>query len=159
MWVPLCNMGFHLFNTPQAYKNTRGLEEGPNEFLTKFADIWGLVLPIDGVKAIQGIDCDQNYDEVQDEVRAVCSSGPLGSACFTFALELINADTVHNTISNIVENMLEKRTLGEEDRVLVLLSPPLIYIYIHIYIYTYIYTYIYIYIYIYIRLKALATVV
>ena len=120
--------GFAFFNTPQAYKNTRGLEEGPNEFLTKFADIWGLVLPIAEVKTIQGIDCDQNFNEVQDEVRAVCSSGLLGLACFTFALKLINADMVQDTISYIVENMLEKTTLGEEDRVLVLLSPPLNYI-------------------------------
>ena len=108
------------FNTPQAYKNTRGLEEGPNEFLTKFADIWGLVLQIEEVKAIQGIGCDQNFDEVQDEVRAVCSSGPLGSACFTFALKPINADMVQDTINNTVQHMLEKRTLGEEDRALVL---------------------------------------
>jgi hypothetical protein len=121
-------MGFHFFNTPQAYKNTRGLEEGPNEFLTKFADIWGLVLPIAEVNMIQAIDCDQNFNEVRDEVRAVVSSGPLGSACFTFALKLINADSVQDTINDIVDNMLQKKTLGEEDRVLVLLSPPLNYI-------------------------------
>ena len=111
--------------TPQAYKNTRGLEEGPNEFLTKFADIWGLVLPIAETKTIQAIDCDQKFNEFQDEVRTVCSSGPLGSACFTFALKLINADLVQDTIGDIVDKMLLKKTLGEEDRVLVLLSPPL----------------------------------
>ena len=114
--------------TPQAYKNTRGLEEGPNEFLTKFADIWGLVLPIAETKTIQAIDCDQKFNEFQDEVRTVCSSGPLGSACFTFALKLINADLVQDTIGDIVDKMLLKKTLGEEDRVLVLLSPPLNYI-------------------------------
>ena len=109
---------FHFSITPQAYKKTRGLEEGPNEFFTKFADIWGLVLPSAEVKTIQGIDCDQNFNEVQDEVWAVCCSGPLGSACFTFALKLINADLVVDTIGDIVNDVLEKKTLGEEDRVL-----------------------------------------
>jgi hypothetical protein len=115
MWVPLCNMGFHLCNTLQAYKNTRGLEEGPQEFLTKFANIWGLVLPVDEVKTIQAMDCDQNFKEVQDEVLAVCKSGPLGSACFSFALKLINADLVTDTIDKVVEKMLKKQTLCEED--------------------------------------------
>jgi len=127
--------GYHSFvilncfpNLHQAYKNTRGMEEGPKEFLTKFADIMWLVLPKAETQKIMNIEFDQSFSEVKDDIVAVCNSGPLGSACFAFALKMINADMVSDTIDKVVTTMLKQTTLGDEDCVLVLLSPPLHYI-------------------------------
>ena len=104
------------------------MEEGPKQFLEKYSDMWGLVLPKAETEKIMSLTSERGFADCQAELMTVCNSGPLGAACFNFALRIINADLVSSTISVVVDKMLGQQRLSEEDCLLFLCPCPLYYL-------------------------------
>lgn len=87
---------------PQAYKNSKGLDNGPQQFLKDFNDCWPLVLPELETRAIMQLRDGQSFSDCHQDIIKVCNSGALGMACFSFALELTMAETLMKTIEQEV---------------------------------------------------------
>jgi hypothetical protein len=88
---------------PQAYKNTRGGEKGPDEFLRAFGDCWPLVLPVRETRAIMTLKENDSFQPLMDELNTICMSCRLGMSCFNFALKLILADQLQEKTEKAVQ--------------------------------------------------------
>ena len=104
-----------MLHHPQAYKNSRGGDQGPQQFLLAFIDCWPMVMPYKETKAIMDLHSDQSFKDCQHELNQVCGSSQLGMTCFSFALKLILAEAIHNTIGDAIAQLFNNEAFTAED--------------------------------------------
>jgi len=100
--------------SPQAYKNSRVVEEDPKAFFENFQDIWPLVLPLDETKVVMSLKGGQSFNGCHVELNKVCTSVALGMACSAFALHIIMGDVAQNTIADYVAKVMKTKQITQE---------------------------------------------